>query len=320
MEKKESVMRIGILGYGNLGKALVKELEGSGHTVIGVFSRRRIYEDSVKILPREDIYGYLGKIDLMLIATSSHSDAASDTCELLPRFNVIDSFDNHKKLPSHLSRLKALAEENERVAITAAGWDPGLLSIARAMAKISSGAENVNTFWGAGKSLGHSSVLANIEGVKYAVQYTVPKEKSVTLSKNTDAALSDTDRHFRECFIVTKDGADRKKIENTVKSTEGYFKGYDISINFITESEFLSKHNRDFHRGRVISTEIKDQKKTIFDLNIEIPSNAAFTARIMCSYINAIDCLQKGRLFGAYTPLDIPLSYLITESEYNSIV
>jgi diaminopimelate dehydrogenase len=320
LEKKESIMRIGILGYGNLGKALVKELDESTHTLIGVFSRRRIYEDKVKILSREDIYDYVGKIDIVLVATSSHSDAASDSYELLPRFNVIDSFDNHKKLPSHLSRLKSLAEENERVAITAAGWDPGLLSIVRAMAKISSGAENVNTFWGAGKSLGHSSLLMNIEGVKYAVQYTVPKDEFITLSKNKDAALSDADRHFRECFIVPEEWADREKIEYTVKNTEGYFKGYDISVNFITESEFLLKHNKDFHRGRVIATQIKDQKKTAFDLNLEIPSNAAFTARIMCSYINAIDYLQNHRLFGAYTPLDIPLSYLITESEYNSIV
>ncbi len=313
-------MRIGILGYGNLGKALVKELEGREHTLVGVFSRRRIYEDRVKMIPKEDIADYAGKIDLMLIATSSHSDAASDSCELLPHFNTLDSFDNHKKLPRHLSRLKDLAEKNKRVAITAVGWDPGLLSLARAIAKISIGAENVNTFWGAGKSLGHSSVLANIEGVKYAVQYTVPKERSVTLSKNADAALSDTDRHYRECFIVPKDGANREKIEYTIKNTDGYFRGYDISVNFITESEFLSKHNKDFHRGRVISTRIKDQKKTAFDLNLEISSNAAFTARIMCSYINAIDYLQKRHLFGAYTPLDIPMSLLISGEDYNKFI
>ena len=313
-------MKIGILGYGNLGKALFKELEGSEHNVVGVFSRRRIYEEKVKILPREDITDYAGKIDLLLIATSSHSDAASDSYELLPYFNTIDSFDNHKKLPSHLSRLKDLSEKNKRVAITAAGWDPGLLSIARAMAKISVGTENQNTFWGPGKSLGHSSLLMNIEGVKYAAQYTVPKEKSITLSKNTDAALSNTDRHYRECFIVPVDGADREKIEYTIKNTDGYFKGYDISVNFITESEFLLKHNKDFHRGRVISTQIKDQKKTAFDLNLEIPSNAAFTAKIMCSYINAIDYLQKHDIFGAYTPLDIPLSYLISREEYDQII
>ena len=313
-------MRAGILGYGNLGRALVKGIENTDHTLVAVFSRRKIYEERFKILPRTELGNYKNQIDVILVATSSHSDSMEDVKSCLPYFNTIDSFDNHKKIPIYLTELRSIAEKHSRVAITAAGWDPGLLSVARAMAKISVGAENVNTFWGVGKSLGHSALIKSIPGVKYAAQYTVPKDTSITLSKNTDAPLSDADRHYRECFIVPEPFADRDEIESQIRGSDGYFKDYDISITFITESEFLLKHNRDLHRGEVISTKIKDEKKTSFDLKLDIPSNAAFTANIMISYINAIDYLQKHTLFGAYTPLDIPMSYLISENEYDHII
>lgn len=313
-------MRVGILGYGNLGRAIAKGIKNTDHTLVAVFSRRKIYEERFKILPRTELESYRDKIDALLVATSSHSDSSDDVKSLLPHFNTIDSFDNHKKIPPHITELRSIAEKHSRVAITAAGWDPGLLSVARAMATISVGAENVNTFWGVGKSLGHSALIKSIPGVKYAAQYTVPKDTSITLSKNTDATLTDADRHYRECFIVPEPFADRDKIESQIRGSDGYFKGYDISITFITESEFLLKHNRDFHRGEVISTKIRDEKKASFDLKLDIPSNAAFTANIMISYINAIDYLQKHALFGAYTPLDIPMSYLISENEYDHII
>ena len=309
-------MRVGILGYGNLGRALAKGIGNTDHNLIAVFSRRKIYEEKFKILPRSELENYKDKIDVLLVATSSHSDVEADIKLLLPYFNTVDSFDNHKKIPSYLSELKSIAEKYNRVSITAAGWDPGILSIARVMAKISIGADNVNTFWGVGKSLGHSALIKSIPGVKYAAQYTVPKDQSVTLSKNMDAGLTDTERHFRECFIVAEPNADLGKIESLIIGADGYFKGYDTAITFISESEFLLKHNRDFHKGEVISTKIKDESKASFDMKIEIPSNSAFTANIMISYINAMDYLQKHALFGAYTPLDIPMSYLISENEY----
>ena len=313
-------MRVGILGYGNLGKALTKEIENTDHTLVAVFSRRKIYEEKFKVFPRLELEDYKDKIDALLISTSSHSDTSSDVKSLLPYFNTVDSYDNHKLLPSYLSELKSIAAKHKKVAVTAAGWDPGLLSVARAMAKISVGAENVNTFWGIGKSLGHTSALMNIEGVKYAVQYTVPKSTAITLSKNTDATLSSADRHRRECFIVPVALADKEKIKDQIENMEEYFGGYEVSVNFITESEFLAKHNKDSHRGEVIATKIYDEKKTAFDLKLEIPSNAAFTANIMISYLNAIDYLQKHSLFGAYTPLDIPMSYLLSINEYDHII
>ena len=313
-------MRVGILGYGNLGKALVKELKNTSHTLVAVFSRRKIYEESFRILPREDIYKYVGDIDALLVATSGYSATSNDTKEFLPCFNTIDSYDNHQSIPARLEELTAVARRNNRIAITAAGWDPGLLSVARALAKISVGAENQNTFWGPGKSLGHTSLLMSIDGVKYAAQYTVPKDESVTLSKNTDASLISSDTHYRQCFIVPDPSADLKKIESQIRGIDGYFKGYDISVSFITESEFIWKHNKDFHRGEVIATKINSENKTSFDLKLDVPSNSAFTASIMLSYINAIDYLQKRALFGAYTPLDIPMSLLISRENYGNLI
>lgn len=313
-------MRVGILGYGNLGRALKKGIENTDHSLVAVFSRRKIYEEKIKILPRGELESYRDKIDVILVATSSYSDALEDVKSILPHFNTIDSYDNHKNIPSYLSELNSIADKYGKIAIAAAGWDPGLLSIARVMAKISTGAENVNTFWGAGKSLGHSAMIKSIPGVKYAAQYTVPKDECINLSKNTDAALTDFDRHYRQCFIVPEEATDLGKIESRIRETWGYFKGYDISITFVTESEFLLKHNKDFHKGEVIATKIKGENKTSFDLNLDIPSNSTFTASIMLSYINAIEYLQKRAIFGAYTPLDIPMSLLISRENYGEFI
>ena len=313
-------MRVGILGYGNLGRALAHCIENTPHTLVAVFSRRAIHEDKIPIVKREEIKSYEGSIDTILIATSSHSEASADARELLPLFNTVDSYDNHKMIPRHLRSLRAVAKASGKVAITAAGWDPGILSVARAMARVSLGAEGINTFWGAGKSLGHTSALMSIEGVKYAVQYTVPKSEAIALAKNTDVCIPDTDRHWRECFIVPEEGADLDAIGRTVRNTEGYFKGYHTAIRYITEDEFFIKHKRDFHSAEVISTKIEDEKKTSFDLKIDIPSNARFTAKIMLSYLNAINSLQNSNNSGAYTPLDIPMSYLISDEEYGDLI
>ena len=313
-------MRVGILGYGNLGRSLATELEKTDHELVGIFSRRKVIYEKHKILKREDIFNYKNQMDAVLIATGSLTDVEADVMELLPHFNTVDSFDMHKRIPSYKQKADRSAKENGRIAIISAGWDPGLLSVARAMAKISVGAENINTFWGIGKSLGHTSALMKIDGVKYAVQYTVPNDESLTLAKNTDAKLTDADRHRRECFIVPNPTADREKIEEAIKNMDGYFKGYETLVHFIDESEFLRKHNKSNHRGEVISTEISGGEKTQFDLKIKIPSNSDFTAKIMISYLNAINYLQNNRYFGAYTPLDIPMSFLIDEKSYIEII
>ena len=313
-------MRLGILGYGNLGKALAKEIKNTPHELVAVFSRRRVYESGVNILPRESISDYYGMIDVMLIATKSNTEVEADTMNLLPHFNTIDSFDMHQKIPEYKAKVDTISKSNSRISIISAGWDPGILSIVRAIAKISVGAENINTFWGIGKSLGHTTALMSIEGVKQGVQYTVPIPESKALAKNQDANLSDTARHRRECFIVPKAFANKKEIEEKIRNMDGYFKGYETAIHFISESDFLLNHNRDFHRGEVISTSIKKGEKTAIDMKIKISSNSEFTAKIMISYLNAINCLQNIKKYGSYTPVDIPLSLLIDDETYTKII
>lgn len=313
-------MKIGILGYGNLGRAIAAELEETHHELIVIFSRRHITDTKYKVEKRERILEYKGRLDTLVIATGSQRDAMADALEFLPHFNTLDSFDMHKKIPDYREKADGIAKKNRRVAILSCGWDPGLLSIARAMAKISVGAENINTFWGVGKSLGHTSALMNIDGVDRAIQYTVPRIESLTLAKNKDAELSDYDRHMRECIVVPEPLADRGKIEKTVREMDGYFKGYETNISFIDEPEFFRNHSNENHRGEVISTKIKNGEKTIFDLKLEISSNSEFTAKIMISYLNAINYLQNSGFFGAFTPLDIPMSLLISPKEYNTII
>jgi diaminopimelate dehydrogenase len=313
-------MKIGILGYGNLGRSLACELQKTDHELVGIFSRRAVTDERYKVKRRGKLLDYKDEIDTLLIATSSLSDVEADTAEFLPYFNTVDSFDIHKKISAYKAKANALAKDLGRVAIISAGWDPGLLSVARAMAKISVGAENINTFWGIGKSLGHTTALKKVEGVRCAVQYTVPKEKSITLAKNTDAKLTSEDCHVRECFIVPESNADREKIGKTIKNMDGYFKGYDTVVNFISESEFMLKHSKNSHRGEVISTKISGGEITQFDMKIKIPSNSDFTAKIMISYLNAINYLQNNGFYGAFTPLEIPMSLLISEKTQNLLI
>ena len=312
-------MKVGILGYGNLGKALAKEIKNTPNELVGIFSRRKIHEEKENIIPRDKILDYRN-IEVLLIATKSSEDTERDTLSLLPYFNTIDSFDLHAKIPEYKAKTNVVAGENNHIAIISAGWDPGLLSVVRGLSKICVDTDNINTFWGIGKSLGHSTALMGIEGVKYAVQYTIPIQESRVLAKNKDVELKDTERHRRECFIVPKAWANKKHIEEKIRNMEGYFKGYQTAIHFITESEFILNHSKDFHRAEVIATSIKNGEKTAFDMKIKIPSNAAFTAKIMISYVNAINYLQNAGKFGSYTPLDIPLSLLFDEMAYNKII
>ena len=313
-------MRIGILGYGNLGKALAREIKNTSHELVGVFSRRMVYDNGVTMLQREKIPGYYGKIDTMMVATKSITDVESDVTGLLSNFNTIDSFDLHKKISEYKEKTDLLAKENNHVSIISAGWDPGILSIVRSIAKVAIDANNINTFWGVGKSLGHTTALMGIDGVKHAVEYTIPISEAKALAKNQDAKLTDCQRHRRECFIVPKPFANKKHIEEKIKNMDGYFKGYDTIVHFISEADFLLNHQRDFHRGEVISTAIKDGDKTALDMKFKIPSNCTFTAKIMISYLNAINYLQNNQIFGSFTPLDIPMSLLIDEKTYCEII
>lgn len=313
-------MRVGILGYGNLGKALAREIKNTEHELVGVFSRRTIYDNVATMLEREKIPDYYGKIDTMFVATKSITDVERDVTFLLSNFNTIDSFDLHEKIPGYKEKTDLLAKKNKHVSVISAGWDPGILSVVRSIAKVAIDANHINTFWGIGKSLGHTTALMSIDGVKHAVQYTVPILEAKTLAKNQDAKLTDFQRHRRECFIVPKPFANKKHIEEKIKNMKGYFKGYDTIIHFISESDFMLNHQRDFHRGEVISTSIKNGDKTTLDMKIKIPSNCEFTAKIMIFYLNAINYLQNNQLFGSYTPLDIPMSLLVDKETYIDII
>ncbi len=313
-------MRVGILGYGNLGAALAKRIKRTEHELVAIFSRRKIREPNLPIYEREAIPDFKNKLHVLIIATSSMTDAMADSTEYLRYFSTVDSLDLHSLIPTHKARLTEIAAAEKRVAICGAGWDPGVLSIIRAISEVAVGAKNVNTFWGIGKSLGHTTAIKGIPGVRDGVQYTVPRRESIALAKNTDAPLSATDRHVRECFIVPEDGVDREKIISQIKNMEGYFLGYETYVNFISEEEFLINHRKELHRGEVVATRIEGGEKTALDFTLETPSNPILTADIMLSYVTAAEKLIKNRLFGAYTPLDIPMSYLLGEEKCNSII
>lgn len=313
-------MRVGIVGYGNLGRALRREIEKSEHSLVGVFTSHKEYTDGIKVYDRAHIYEYKEHIDTLLIATSSLKNAESDTRELLRSFNTVDSFDIHKRIMQRKNDLDGIGKSSGKVAIISAGWDPGILSLIRAIGSISIRSENINTFWGCGKSLGHTSALKQIRGVKNAVQYTVPIESSISKAKNADAHLDDTERHKRICYIVVEKNADKEKIKSDILSLEDYFLGYDTEIHFVSDDELCLKDNSNGHCGEVIATEKIESINASLDAKITMSSNPAFTARIMISYLNAINYLQKEHKFGAFTPIDIPLSMLISDDIISRIV
>lgn len=313
-------MRVGIVGYGNLGRALRCEIEKSEHTLVGVFTSHKEYTDEITVYDRSRIEEYKNSIDTLLIATSSLKNVESDTKELLRCFNTVDSFDIHKRIMQRKNELDEIGKSSGRVAIISAGWDPGILSLIRAIASISLRAENINTFWGCGKSLGHTSALKQISGVKNAVQYTVPIESAISEAENTDAHLDDIKRHKRICYIVSEKNADRERIKNDILALEDYFSGYDTEIRFVSEDELRLEHSSNAHCGEVIATEKCESINASFDTKITMSSNPIFTARIMISYLNVINYLQNKRKFGAFTPLDIPLSMLISSDIASSIV
>lgn len=305
-------MKIGIVGYGNLGKACEKLLlEGREHSLAGIFTRRAqgsIKAISDKVYPLQRLPEFEGEIDALLLCIGSRSDSFNIAPNLARRFNTVDCFDTHERAEEYVSLMNKSGTVGSHASICMCGWDPGILSQIRAVFSSVFSLDNTYTYWGRGISQGHSEAVRRIIGVTYAACYTVPDEKTMRLAK-MGVVFQKNNIHRRECFVVAE--GDREKIEDKIKNMPYYFKGTDTRVYFITEREFFLNHSTIYHRGRVIAA---DKSGLCATLDIEIPSNPDFTARVMLTYLTAISKLVAGGNFGAKTPLDIPLSYLINNT------
>ena len=305
-------MKIGIVGYGNLGKALLECAGASeGVEVIGVFSRRSVNLGEVPVFSQEELRDFDGKIDCLLLALGSSSDLPRDTARFARGFNVVDSFDNHAKIKEHYLRVDAAAKEGGHTAIISSGWDPGLLSLIRLFGKsFLEEAARISSFWGRGVSQGHSEAIRKIPGVKMAVQYTVPREEAINEALLGKAPVGAKASHIRECYVVAEAGREAE-IEEKIKSIPEYFLGYETKVFFVGEEEFLKNHLTSYHGGRVVSFgRTGKSASAAMDFKLKMDSNPAFTAGIMLAYARAAKRLYELRDFGAKTVFDVPPSML----------
>ena len=316
-------IRIGIYGYGNLGKGVECAVrQNSDMELVGVFSRRN--PDSVKTVTGAKVYScsdvlkMQDKIDVMVICGGSATDLPEQTPYLAQYFNVIDSFDTHAKIPEHFANVDTKAKESKKTAMISVGWDPGMFSLNRMLGSCILPDGNDYTFWGKGVSQGHSDAIRRIEGVADAKQYTIPVQSALDrVRSGENPALTTREKHTRECFVVAKEGADKAKIEQEIKTMPNYFADYDTTVNFISQEELNEKHGGRPHGGFVIRTGKtgKDlQNNHVIEYSLKLDSNPEFTASVIVAYARAVyKFAQKGDC-GCKTVFDVPPAYLSTLS------
>lgn len=310
---------LAVAGYGNLGKAVITNLKNfPDFEFSGIFSRRKIEAD-YPVYAYEDAGRLKGKIDVVILAGGSAKDLPVQTPEMAAYFNVVDSFDTHAKIPEHYKKVEAAAIKSGTLAAISVGWDPGLFSLNRLLfdSVLPKGKEY--TLWGRGVSQGHSDAIRRIEGVKKAVQYTVPKTGALQKIRGEEIpALSVKEKHLRECFVVAESGADQSRIEKDIVSMPDYFAPYDTTVHFISEEEFDLNHQRLPHGGFVLRKGATSaQERHLLEFSIKLDSNPEFTSSVLLAYARAVVRLRREGKTGCVTVFDIPYSYL---SEHNSEV
>ena len=314
------MIRIGIYGYGNLGRGVESAIkQNPDMTLAAVFTRRdpstlKIQTEGVPVLHVDDAPSMVDKIDVMVLCGGSATDLPTQTPAIASLFNCVDSFDTHAKIPQHFANVDASAKASGKVAMISVGWDPGLFSLMRAYTGAVLPKGKDYTFWGKGVSQGHSDAIRRIEGVIDARQYTVPVDEALSAVRSGSAPeLTTRQKHTRECFVVAAEGADKARIENEIKTMPNYFADYDTTVNFITLEELRRDHNGIPHGGFVIrsgKTGFDEQSNNIIEFSLKLDSNPEFTSSVIVAYARAIYRLSAEGISGAKTVLDIPPAYL----------
>ncbi|MBQ3463499.1 MAG: diaminopimelate dehydrogenase [Clostridia bacterium] len=317
-------IRIGILGYGNLGRGIECAIKQNDDLELAaVFTRRdpatvKIQTEGVKVYNVSDVEAHKDEIDVMILCGGSATDLPKQTPEYVKYFNVIDSFDTHAKIPEHFANVDAAAQANGHIGIISVGWDPGMFSLNRlyANAILSEGSDY--TFWGKGVSQGHSDAIRRIEGVKDARQYTVPVPEALEKVRNGEnPVLSTREKHTRECFVVAEEGADLARIENEIKTMPNYFADYDTTVTFISEEELKANHSGIPHGGSVIRTGVtgwNKENKHVIEYSLKLDSNPEFTSSVLVAYARAAYRMNKEGAKGCKTVFDVAPAYLCKQS------
>lgn len=313
-------IKIGIAGYGNLGKGVELAIrQNDDMELAGIFTRRdpasvKALTEGAKVYRLDEAKDMADSIDVMIICGGSATDLPEQTPELAKYFNVIDSFDTHARIPEHFANVDAAAKESGKLALISLGWDPGLFSLNRLYAESILPNGKSYTFWGKGVSQGHSDAIRRVEGVKRGIQYTVPIESAIeAVRSGSQPELTTRQKHLRECWVVPEEGADTAKIEESIKTMKNYFDEYDTTVNFITEEEFDRVHNKMPHGGFVMRSGLTGDGENIHQMieySLKLGSNPEFTASVLVCFARALSRMADEGMKGCKTIFDVPPAYL----------
>lgn len=308
-------IRVGIVGYGNLGKGAELAIkQNPDMELVGVFTRRNpeSIRSEAKVYSLDDMAQFEGKIDVMLLCGGSAKDLPQQTVRINTLFNTVDSFDNHGKIPEYFAEVETHAKAHGKLSLISTGWDPGLFSLIRLLGESVLPVGKTYTFWGKGLSQGHSDAIRRVEGVKHGVQYTIPNEEAMEdVRSGNMPELTTADKHKRICYVVPAEGADLKQIEKDIKTMPNYFEPYHTEVHFLSEDDFFKNHTAMPHGGVVLrsgTAESKAAQHLEFSLNLQ--SNPDFTSSVLVAYARAVTRMHKDGKTGAISVFDVPLGYL----------
>jgi len=317
-------IRVGILGYGNLGKGVESAIaQNDDMELKAVFTRRnpenvKVRTAGVKVLQADELSHMQDELDVLILCGGSATDLPVQTPQYASMYNVVDSFDTHARIPEHFAAVNAAAKKAGKVSLISCGWDPGMFSLNRLYANCVLPEGKDYTFWGKGVSQGHSDAVRRIEGVKDCRQYTIPVEKAVeAVRSGSNPELTTREKHTRECFVVAEKGADLAKIENEIKTMPNYFSDYDTTVHFITEEEMKRDHSGLPHGGMVIRTGVtgmEKEHKHVIEYSLKLDSNPEFTGSVIVAYARAVSRMNKEGMSGCKTVFDVAPAYLSPKS------
>ncbi|MBR6562991.1 MAG: diaminopimelate dehydrogenase [Clostridia bacterium] len=317
-------IRIGIYGYGNLGRGVESAIrQNDDMELVAVFTRRapetlKIRTEGVKVCHVDDALKMIDDIDVMILCGGSATDLPVQTPELSKYFNVVDSFDTHARIPEHFANVDAEAKKSGKVALISVGWDPGMFSLNRLYASAILPDGKDYTFWGKGVSQGHSDAIRRVEGVLDGKQYTIPVDEALEAVRSGSCPeLTTRQKHIRECFVVAEEGADLARIEQEIKSMPNYFADYDTTVHFISAEELKRDHSGIPHGGFVIrsgKTGFDSENTHVIEYSLRLDSNPEFTSSVIVAYARAAYRLNNEGQYGCKTVFDVPPAYLSIKS------
>ncbi len=309
-----SKIRIGIVGYGNIGRGVEQAIKrNEDMELAAVFTRRdpasvKVATEGAKVVHMDDMLSMKSDVDVMVLCGGSATDLPVMGPEIAANFNTIDSFDTHAKIPEYFANVDKAAKEGNNISIISVGWDPGMFSLNRLYAESILVQGSTYTFWGKGVSQGHSDAIRRIPGVKNAIQYTVPVDEAVDqVRSGSEPKLTTRDKHTRECYVVAQEGANKAEIENAIKTMPNYFDEYNTTVHFISEEELKRDHSKMPHGGFVIRTGETGEEgnKHVIEYSLKLDSNPEFTASVLIAYARAAYRLNQKGENGARSVFDI---------------